>query len=213
MDSLDKHTDYGSVALDEADLHPNPLDQFAGWLTDAEGAGIYEPNAMVVSTVDSSSRPSSRTVLLKGLRHDGFEFVTNYRSVKGVQLAENPAISLLFPWYSIHRQVIVLGSATPASTERSDAHFASRPRESQLASMASAQSTAIGSRAELEQKVAELTEKFATIDVIPRPSWWGAVLVIPRSIEFWQGRSSRLHDRLRYTADPAGGWTVERLQP
>ncbi|WP_309615037.1 pyridoxamine 5'-phosphate oxidase [Salinibacterium sp.] len=213
MDSLEKHTDYGSVALDEGDLAANPLDQFAVWLDDAERAGIYEPNAMVVGTVDSESRPSSRTVLLKGLDSVGFEFVTNYRSLKGMQLAENPGVSLLFPWYPLNRQVIVLGTARFATAESSDAYFASRPRESQLASMASEQSQPVGSRAMVEQRVAELTKEFEGVATVPRPSWWGGVRVVPRSIEFWQGRTSRLHDRLRYTATAEGTWTIERLQP
>ena len=213
MDSLDKHTDYGSVALDEGDLAANPLDQFAAWLGDAERAGIYEPNAMVVGTVDSQARPSSRTVLLKGLDSVGFEFVTNYRSLKGMQLAENSGISLLFPWYPLNRQVIVLGSAHFATTESSDTYFASRPRESQLASMASEQSKPVDSRAAVERRVAELTREFDGVATVPRPSWWGGVRVVPRSIEFWQGRTSRLHDRLRYSATADGAWAIERLQP
>ena len=214
MDSLDRHTDYGSVALDEGDLAADPVQQFAGWLSDAERAGVYEPNAMVVATVDAEARPSSRTVLLKGLDGGAFEFVTNYRSTKGAQLDGNPAVSLLFPWYSLHRQVIVLGSASRGTQESSDSLWASRPRESQLASIASEQSHPVDSRAALEQRVAELTEQFAGTETVARPSWWGAVRVVPRSVEFWQGRTSRMHDRLRYTAASDGSpWIVERLQP
>ncbi len=213
MDSLERHTDYGSVALDESSLTANPLEQFAVWLDAAERASLYEPNAMVLGTVDSESRPTSRTVLLKGLDSEAFEFVTNYRSAKGLQLTDNPAVSLLFPWYSLHRQVIVLGTASVASEDASDALFAARPRESQLASMASQQSQPVDSRASLEQRVAELTREFEGTAVIARPSWWGAVRVIPRSIEFCQGRTSQMHDRLRYTAVASGGWSLERLQP
>ncbi len=212
MDSFERHTDYGAVPLDEGSLAADPFDQFASWLNAAEQAGVYEPNAMVLGTADSQSRPSSRTVLLKGLDGDAFEFVTNYRSAKGTDLVGNPAVSLLFPWYSLHRQVIILGTASRASGERSDALFAARPRESQLASMASEQSQPIDSRAAIERRVVELTRELEGTEVLTRPSWWGAVRVVPRSIEFWQGRSSRMHDRLRYTATP-GGWSIERLQP
>ena len=213
MDSFDNHTDYGSVALNESDLLADPLEQFALWLREAENAGIYEPNAMVVSTVDTQHRPSSRTVLLKGLDHKGFDFVTNYGSTKAQQLATNSELSLLFPWYSLQRQVIVLGTASLASAAVSDAYFAARPRDSQLASMASKQSQPIASREAIEAQVTELTRQFETVAVIPRPAGWGAVHVVPRSIEFWQGRTSRMHDRMRYSGSTEGGWVVERLQP
>jgi pyridoxamine 5'-phosphate oxidase len=213
MDSLERHTDYGSTPLDESDVSSDPLEQFARWLEIAEREQIYEPNAMVVGTVDAEGAPSSRTVLLKGLGDGAFEFVTNYRSTKGVQLDGNPAISLLFPWYSLHRQVIVLGSATPGTPESSDALWASRPRDSQLASIASEQSHPVDSRATLERRIADVDRQFDGIDIVTRPSWWGAVRVVPRSIEFWQGRTSRVHDRLRYTATSTGTWSIERLQP
>ena len=213
MDSFDNHTDYGSVSLDESDLLADPLKQFALWLREAENAGIYEPNAMVVSTVDSQHRPSSRTVLLKGLDREGFDFVTNYGSTKGRQLAANSEVSLLFPWYPLQRQVIVLGSASLATAAVSDAYFAARPRDSQLASMASEQSQPVESRAAIEQRVTELTREFEGVALIPRPSGWGAVHVVPRSIEFWQGRTSRMHDRMRYSGASGSGWLIERLQP
>ena len=213
MDSLERHTDYGSTPLDESEVLPDPFEQFALWLDTAERAEVYEPNAMVVGTVDAEARPSSRTVLLKGLGGGAFEFVTNYRSAKGLQLDGNPAVSLLFPWYSLHRQVIVLGSASRGTPESSDALWASRPRESQLASIASEQSQPVGSRAALEQRIAEMDREFVATDTVPRPSWWGAMRVVPRSIEFWQGRTSRIHDRLRYTSTGDGGWSIERLQP
>ncbi|MGL4340330.1 MAG: pyridoxamine 5'-phosphate oxidase [Rhodoglobus sp.] len=213
MDSLHRHTDYGSVALSEDEIDSHPLDQFARWLTSAEQAGIYEPNGMVLSTVDAQSRPSSRTVLLKGLDRSGFEFVTNYESAKGRELDDNSQVALLFPWYALNRQVIVLGSASHSSADTSDRHFASRPRESQLASLASRQSQPIASRAELEQRVAIITDEHEGTASIPRPPWWGAIRVVPRSVEFWQGRSSRMHDRLRYSRASDDSWMIERLQP
>jgi pyridoxamine 5'-phosphate oxidase len=199
-ESLGRHTDYGSVSLDVADVDPNPFEQFAGWLRAAESADVYEPNAMVVSTIDPDGRPSSRTVLLKGLDPSGFEFVTNYGSRKGLALLGNPGVSLLFPWYSLNRQVIVYGTAHPTDPAVSDAYFDDRPRDSRIASMASEQSRPIASRELLEQRVRELEARFAGDAQIPRPGAWGGFRVIPHQIEFWQGRSSRLHDRVRFTA-------------
>lgn len=218
MDSFTRHTDYGSTSLTEADVDPDPIVEFAAWLARAERAGVYEPNAMVVGTVDADGRPSSRTVLLKGLDAEGFEFVTNYESRKGRALAANPAVSLLFPWYSLNRQVCVLGTAAPTSAEVSDAYFARRPRGARIAALASEQSRPVDSRDELERRVRELEERYPEGTEIPRPEHWGGVRVVPREIEFWQGRTSRLHDRIRFTATTAPGagargWTRERLQP
>lgn len=213
MDSLGSHTDYGSVALDEAEADPDPMRQFALWLSEAEKAGVYEPNAMVLSTVDPDGRPSSRTVLLKGLDGGAFEFVTNYGSRKGVALQANSAVSLLFPWYPLHRQVIVSGTATRTSASVSDAYFAARPRGSRLAALASDQSRPVESRAVLEDRVVALEREFGTDGEIPRPHHWGAFRVVPQEVEFWQGRTSRLHDRLCYTPRPGGEWSRERLQP
>ncbi len=213
LNSLSAHTDYGAVRLDEADINPDPMIEFAAWLAAAESAGLYEPNAMVVSTTDPDGRPSSRTVLLKGLDGTGFEFITNYGSRKGRALLANPALSLLFPWYSMQRQVIVGGTAHPTDSVVSDAYFAARPRGSQLASAASEQSQPIESRAVLEQRVRILEERYPEGEPIPRPDSWGAFRVVPDRIEFWQGRTSRLHDRLLFTALGGGGWALERLQP
>lgn len=212
MRSLSSHTDYGSTPLDESGVDPDPLRQFATWLEAAENEGLYEPNAMVVATIDPDGRPSSRTVLLKGLDGKGFEFVTNYGSRKGRALLANPGVTLLFPWYALQRQVIVYGAAHPTAPEVSDAYFASRPLGSQLASAASDQSQPIVSRDALEERVRELERRHPDATAIERPERWGAFRVIPDRIEFWQGRTSRLHDRLLYTAGD-GGWSLRRLQP
>ena len=210
--SLDAHTDYGSTSLDEADAGSDPFALFARWFTAAESAGLYEPNAMVIATIDADGRPSSRTVLLKGFG-DSFEFVTNYDSRKGRALALNPGISLLFPWYSMQRQVIVTGTAQIAPPEVSERYFNARPRESRIASMASIQSRPIASRQALEDQVAAMKEQHSHEVPVLRPANWGAFQVIPQRIEFWQGRTSRIHDRLEYTATTTGGWTRLRLQP
>lgn len=213
MESLTSHTDYGAVSLNESGVSPDPMVEFPLWLAAAEQAGLYEPNAMVLSTVDPNGRPSSRTVLLKGLDGSGFEFVTNYASRKGRALSVNPEVSLLFPWYSMHRQVIVYGTANPTDAATSDAYFAGRPRGSRVAAVASDQSRPVSSRARIEEQVRRVEERYPHDTDIPRPENWGGFRVIPREIEFWQGRTSRLHDRLRFTAGDSGCWALERLQP
>jgi len=213
MESLTSHTDYGAVSLNESGVNPDPMVEFDVWLADAEKAGLYEPNAMVLSTVDPEGRPSSRTVLLKGLDGSGFEFVTNYASRKGRALSVNPNVSLLFPWYVMQRQVIVYGTASPTDAATSDRYFARRPRAARVAAIASDQSRTIAGRALLEEQVRSVEKRYPNDTDIPRPNDWGGFRVVPRAIEFWQGRTSWLHDRLRFTADHAGGWTMERLQP
>ena len=212
MSSLERHTDYGSTGLSESEVLADPMAQFAAWLSAAEAADIFEPNAMVVSTVDADGTPSSRTVLLKGLDSDAFEFVTNYRSHKGQALAVHPAVSLLFPWYQLTRQVIVRGLAHRADAATSDAYFATRPHGSRLAALASEQSEPVASRQVLEDRMRELESRYPEGSVVPRPEHWGGFRVVPSTIEFWQGRTSRLHDRLVFTA-VGGGWTLKRLQP
>ncbi|WP_165067325.1 pyridoxamine 5'-phosphate oxidase [Marisediminicola senii] len=220
MDSLERHTDYGSIGIDEAALDDDPMVQFAAWLEQAEANDIYEPNAMVVGTGDPDGQPSSRTVLLKGL-DGGFEFVSNYGSRKGIALAAESRVSLLFPWYSLQRQVIVAGTAQRATAEVSDRYFQHRPYGSRIAAVASEQSRPIGSRADLEARVAQLEAQYPDTGptAVPRPDGWGAYLVVPHRIEFWQGRTSRLHDRIVYTRGDRGAgaaastWTTERLQP
>ncbi len=213
MDSLARHTDYGSVSLDESDFSDDPLADFARWLREAEDAEVYEPNAMVVSSIDPDGRPSARTVLLKGLDSTGFEFVTNYTSRKGTALLSQPAVSLLFPWYGLNRQVIVDGIAMPTAPAVSDEFFARRPRGARVAAIASDQSQPIASRSILENRVREIEASYPEGAVIERPEKWGGFRVVPDRIEFWQGRTSRLHDRIRFTATPAGVWSAERLQP
>lgn len=213
MKSLSQHTDYGDHGLERDDLSADPFEQFASWLRAAEDAEIFEPNAMVLSTVDARGEVSSRTVLLKGLDASGLEFVTNYGSRKGRALSERDAVSLVFPWYALKRQVIVTGTAERASDEASDAYHARRPRGAQLAAWASEQSQPVADKAELEERMRELEERFPEDQPVPRPEKWGAFRVTPTAFEFWQGRSMRFHDRFRYVRQADGSWEITRLQP
>jgi pyridoxamine 5'-phosphate oxidase len=174
-------------------------------------AGIAEINAMIVSTVDADGRPSSRTVLCKGADPEGFVFFSNYTSRKGAAIDANDRVSLLFPWHPLSRQVIVGGSAARVPREESEAYFATRPRGSQISAWASAQSSVVPERGVLERRVAELADTYDGRDV-PCPPYWGGYRVRPRTVEFWQGRADRLHDRIRYQAHDSG-WQVERLSP
>jgi pyridoxamine 5'-phosphate oxidase len=210
-DSLARHTDYGQTPLTEDSINRDPIAQFSRWLAEAEESGVYEPNAMVLSTIDVDRLPTSRTVLLRTVDAEGFEFFTSYTSAKGRALLAHPHVAIVFPWYLIHRQVIVRGHAEPTSPEISDAYFASRPRGSQIAAVASDQSQPIASRDLLEARVHELEKQYEGGEV-PRPATWGGFRVVPTSFEFWQGRSSRMHDRLRFTHED-GSWALERLQP
>lgn len=204
-------SEYQAAGLSEADLPERPLELWRAWLADARAAGLAEANAMVVSTVDPDGLPSSRTVLCKGADERGFVFFTNYGSRKGRAISAHPAVSLLFPWHGLSRQVIVTGLAQQVDRSQSQAYFASRPRGAQLSAVASVQSQPVADRAALEAQVAEVAARYDGVDV-PCPPGWGGYLVVPETIEFWQGRQDRLHDRLRFTA-ASNGWYVERLQP
>jgi pyridoxamine 5'-phosphate oxidase len=206
--------EYGDAGLDTPDLEPDPVAMFRRWFDDTVAAGIHEPNAVVVSTVSAQGRPSSRLVLLKGLDERGFVFYTNLESRKGAEISANPAVSLLFPWHDLQRQVRVEGTASRVTPEEDEAYFASRPRESQLGAWASPQSTVVGSRSALDELYGGVLARFADADAVPLPPHWGGFRVAPQEVEFWQGRKGRLHDRLVYRRGPDGPtWTVERLAP
>ena len=199
--------------LRRADLHDDPFAQFDAWFQFASEADVHEPHAMVVSSVGADGMPSSRHVLLKGFDH-GFVFFTNYTSQKGRELIDHPQASICFPWNILSRQVRVVGIIEKVTEAESDEYFSTRPRGSQTGAWASHQSEVIADRSVLEARWAEAEERFEGVDV-PRPPHWGGFRVLPREIEFWQGKPSRLHDRFRYTADLSQptGWRVERLSP
>ncbi len=206
--------EYAAAGLTEADLAPDAMQMFGRWFDEAQAAGLHEPNAVVVATASAAGVPSVRTVLLKGLSSggvDGFVFFTNHRSRKGRELAENPRCSLLFPWHPLERQVRVEGVAEVLPRDVVAGYFAERPRGSQLGAWASAQSSVIAGREELAASYAAAEERFAGGDV-PVPQEWGGYVVRPEVVEFWQGRPSRMHDRLVYRRSSVG-WDVERLAP
>jgi pyridoxamine 5'-phosphate oxidase len=206
--------EYTRDGLDEADLEPDPTTMFHRWMSDAVAAGLPEPNAMVLSTVSEECRPCARMVLLKGLDEWGFAFYTNLLSRKGVELAGNPACSLLFPWHAIERQVRVEGVASQLLREDVALYFAGRPRGAQLAAWASHQSSTVGNRSELEAAYAATETRYPESIEVPVPPEWGGYVVRPSVVEFWQGRRDRLHDRLVYRRrDDAVVWTIERLAP
>ncbi|MEY3566693.1 MAG: pyridoxine/pyridoxamine 5-phosphate oxidase [Actinomycetota bacterium] len=212
MNVRDRRVQYETAGLDRRDLDESPIQQWHAWYVDALEAGLPEPNAMAIASVDDDGLPDSRIVLARGVDDEGITFFGNYESAKGRQLDANPSASAVFPWLGLHRQVRVRGTVELLSSIESDAYFASRPRESQIGAWASPQSTVIDDRSELEQLVARFTAEFEGREV-PRPSHWGGWLLVPETYEFWQGRPSRLHDRFRYRADLDGAWIIERLAP
>ena len=211
MDLSEFRKEYTDRGLRREDLAADPMVQFEGWFQQAVELKLHEPNAMSLATVDSAGRPLLRTVLLKYFDTKGFVFFTNYQSRKAKHIAENPQVSLLFPWVILERQVIVQGRAEKISAAESLRYFSSRPRESQLGAWVSDQSSVISSRKLLMLKLAEIKDKFAHGEV-PLPSFWGGYRVVPETIEFWQGGSARLHDRFFYEKKD-GVWQIERLSP
>jgi len=204
--------DYCKYKLDESEVLSNPIEQFQRWFDEARHAEVLEPNAMVLATIGDDGFPSSRVVLLKDIKPSGFSFFTNYHSKKGQAMAKQKKVSLLLFWPELQRQVRVEGWAEKLSSEDSDEYFASRPRGSRIGAVASPQSQVISDRKMLETRVDELTAEYADNVTIERPAFWGGYLVSPLRMEFWQGRSNRLHDRIEYVFRQ-GDWIIQRLAP
>jgi len=213
MSIADLRRDYSLAGLSEQDLAADPVQQFQKWFQEALTAEIAEPNAMVLATVAPSGQPSTRVVLLKAVDARGFSFFTNYESRKGRELAGNARASLTFPWIALERQVCITGSVSKLSREESATYFKLRPRASRLGAWASPkQSEVVADRAVLETRMKQFEAQYPGEDV-PLPPYWGGYVLAPVEVEFWQGRPSRLHDRLRYARQPDGSWRIERLSP
>ncbi|MCO1336315.1 pyridoxamine 5'-phosphate oxidase [Microbulbifer sp. OS29] len=204
--------EYLLSGLRRSELKPTPLEQLRKWLSEAVEAGLADPNAMCLATVNTDGQPAQRIVLLKGVDERGFTFYTNLQSDKARDMAENPQVSLLFPWHSLERQIIVYGKVAPVSREQAKAYFQSRPLDSQLAAWASRQSQSLSSREELQHQFEQEKSRFAGKDV-PLPEFWGGYCVVPSAVEFWQGGANRLHDRFIYRIHDNGSWAIERLSP
>lgn len=205
-------TAYKMGSLNESEISEDPIVQFRRWFEEALESGVMEPNAMTLATASADGQPSVRIVLLKDISDAGFGFFTNYESQKGVELNRNPAAALLFFWPELQRQVRIIGQVAKMPAAQSDAYFHSRPSGSQLGAIASPQSREIAGRGELDARLTKLEQHYAAGTPIPRPSHWGGYRLTPQTIEFWQGRDNRLHDRLRYSRAHAG-WRVVRLAP
>ncbi len=204
--------EYALGALNEAEVNPDPLQQFQRWFGEAITAQLPEPNAMTLATADRTGRPYARVVLLKDCDADGFVFFTNYRSDKGRQLAESPHAALVFLWLELERQIRIEGAVSPIPGVESETYFRNRPRESRLGALASRRSQVVASRQILDERFQQLEAQYPD-DNIPMPHHWGGYRVRPDMLEFWQGRHGRMHDRLRYRRQAEGSWLLERLEP
>ena len=212
LDPASPRYDHAAHGLRRRDLDPDPIKQFSNWFTAAVEAGIRDVNAMSLATAGKDTRPSVRVVLLKGFDQDGFVFFTNYESEKGKELEENPNAALGFYWIELDRQIRISGRAEKTSREESERYFHSRPPASQLGAWASRQSEVVDARRVLDARLAEMTERFGD-KPIPLPPHWGGYRLTPHTMEFWQGRSNRLHDRFRYARQASGAWSMDRLFP
>lgn len=215
MDSsiADLRQNYTLAGLSETDLNSNPIEQFDIWFQQALAADLIEPNAMTLATATPDGKPTARIVLLKGVSERGFVFYTNYESQKGQQLIANPYAALVFLWDKLERQIRIEGKVEKLTAEESAQYFHSRPKASQLGAWTSDQSRVIPNREVLEQKLADLKEQYSGDATVPLPEHWGGFRVVPNRIEFWQGRPSRLHDRLVYDLQADGNWSIDRLSP
>lgn len=203
---------YESATLGETTVAPDPLTQFAAWFDEAVAAGLLEPNAMVLATASPDGTPSARTVLLKDVDDGAFVFFSHHASRKGSEIAANPRASLVFPWFEMDRQVVVVGRVERVPREVTEDYFRSRPHDSRLGTLASPQSQVVAGREVLEERFAALAQQYPEGSEVPAPPGWGGFRVVPVTVEFWQGRPARLHDRLRYRRE-GERWVVERLAP
>ncbi len=213
MNIADIRTQYSQKSLSEADVLPDAIAQFEKWWDEVIHSQITEPNAMTLATASLDGVPDARIVLLKGVSQEGFTFFTNYESQKGQQLAQNPRACLVFFWKELERQVRIIGVVSKVSKEESEAYFFSRPEGSQIGACASPQSRVIADRQELESRVQALEEAVKKGHKIEKPDYWGGYILKPESLEFWQGRPNRLHDRILYTLQDKGDWLIQRLAP